>query len=193
MIVSIRGTLEAKRDGSADISIGGVTLQVLMSTSDTIDLCEIGQKVHLHTYLQVKDEQLLMYGFSTVEASYIFKLLLGVSGIGPRTALNLLSSQDPKSLAAAIANGDVDTLSSASGVGKKGAGRIVLELRSKLSLEAAEILPNTKSTDNELVSALTALGYSIAEIRHSIASLGDITNLSLEEKVRRALQQLAGV
>ena len=192
MIVGLRGILEATSDGWARVRIGGVSIQVLMPVTSVADLGSVGEEVYLHTYLQVKDEQAVLYGFPNPESSRLFQMLLGVSGIGPKTALGLLSSREPQSLAAAIATGDVDALSAVSGVGRKSAGRIVVELKSKLALEVAEMPVTPGKGDNELVAALMALGYSMAEVRHSVTSLGDVKELSLEEKLRRALQQMAG-
>ncbi len=192
MIVGLRGILEATGDGWARVRMGGVSLQVSIPVTSVVGLGSVGEEVYLHTYLQVKDEQAVLYGFPNPESLRLFQMLLGVSGIGPKTALGLLSSREPQSLAAAIATGDVDALSAVSGVGRKSAGRIVVELKSKLALEVAEMPVAPGKGDNELVAALMALGYSMAEVRHSVTSLGDVKELSLEEKLRRALQQLGG-
>ena len=142
--------------------------------------------------LYIKDDEAVLYGFSTPEALRLFQMLNGVTGIGPRTSLSLLSSLTPDSLIAAVATGDIDTLSRAPGIGRKGASRLVLELKGKLEKELAEMPTPAAQGDGEVISALMALGYSAAESRRAAAAIGRDGGLPLEERIRGALQQLAG-
>ncbi|MCI0865336.1 MAG: Holliday junction branch migration protein RuvA, partial [Chloroflexi bacterium] len=135
------------------------------------------------------DEQVLLYGFPTASALGLFSTLTGVSGVGPRLALALLSSLSVNSLLQAIANGDLAALSAAPGVGRRTAGRIILELKGKLDAGEDGGSPVGASGDAEVVEALTALGYSNLEARRALDRVQDASGLSVEERIRSALQQ----
>ncbi len=192
MIVGVQGVLEETGEGWVRVRVGGVTLQVLAPTTTAAGLGSVGEEVYLHTHFQIKDEEAVLYGFSSRQELRLFQMLIGVSGVGPKMALGLLSAREPQVLAVAIAAGDLDTLTAVPGLGVKSAGRIVVELRSKLAREVAEMPVTPGRDDSEVVAALMALGYSIAEVRRCMTSLEDVRELPLEEKLRRALQQLAG-
>ena len=194
MITGVTGVLEAKGPGWVQVRVGGgVTLQIFAPSSTVEDLGIQGEEVHLHTRLYIRDDEAVLYGFSTSEGLQLFQLLNTVSGIGPRISLSLLSSLGPGSLIAAVAAGDVDTLSGVTGVGKKGAGRLVVELKGKFSaLEVPSTSGAVNGQDGDVVSALMALGYSAAEVRQAVGKISGLNELSLEEKLRRALIQLGG-
>ena len=195
MITGITGVLEARGADWVQVQVGGsVSLRVSCPASTAQGLGDIGQRVRLHTRLYVRDDELVLYGFSSADSLSLFQMLNGVSGIGPRTSLSLLSSLEPGELADAIAAGDVDALSRVPGVGKRSAGRLVLELRGKLPAvemgrDGGGLAPGH---DPEAVEALMALGYGGPEARRMVAALDGAAGLSLEERVRRALQQSAG-
>ena len=191
MIVGIKGVLEAMGDGWAHLRVGGVTLQVYVPSSTVEELGMLGQEVELHTHLAMRDEEPVLHGFATPSELSLFQMLLKVSGIGPRIALALLSSLGAQALMGAIASGNEGALSQVSGVGRKSAARIVLELKERLGLLQVDGVGATD--DNQVVlSALTALGYSSAEAARALASVGGEAGLTVEEKVHRALQGLAG-
>ena len=193
MITGITGVLESRGPDWVQLRIGGgVSLQVHVPASAVGGLGGPGDQVHLHTRLYIRDDEAVLYGFPTPEALSLFQMLNGVSGIGPRTSLALLSSLGPAAVVAAVATGDVETLSRVPGLGKKGAGRLVLELKGKLEKYLAKVpmLPGA-AEDGDAVSALMALGYTAAESRRAIASLDGAAGLPLEDKVRRALQEMA--
>jgi len=195
VITGVTGILEARGPDWVQVKVGGsVSLQVFVPSTTIEDLGDPGDEVHLHTRLYIRDDEVVLYGFSTPEALHLFQMLNSVTGVGPRTALALLSSLGHQSLAIALATGDLATLTRAPGVGKKTAGRLVLELKGKLEKELAEVSTPVVvgNNDGDIISALMALGYSAAESRRVVASLGSVGQLSLEEKIRRALQQLAG-
>lgn len=195
MITGISGVLEARGSDWVQVQVGGaVSLHVSCPTSTAQSLGDIGQGVRLHTRLYVRDDELVLYGFSSADSLRLFQMLNGVSGIGPRTSLALLSSLGPRELADAIATGDVVELSRIPGVGKKSAGRLVLELRGKLPfVEMARDGASSASGDNpDAVEALMALGYGAPEARRMVASLDGAASLPLEELVRRALQGSGG-
>ena len=192
MIVSIRGTLRARGPDWVQVEVGGVTFQISVPSSLSLEVGEEGQEVTLHTRLIIRDDEPQLYGFPSPEALRFFHMLTGVSGIGPRSALNLLSARHPEALAAAILTGDLDTFTGVSGIGKKSAARIVLELKGKLEKEGLSTGFTAAPSDADAVSALTGLGYTIVEARRALAALGtDAVGLGLEERVRRALTHLA--
>ena len=192
MITGITGILEARGSDWLQVRLGGsVSLQIYVPPSSMQDLGDLGEEVHLHTRLYIRDDEAVLYGFSSQEALRLFQKLNGVPGIGPRTALALLSTLNPQSLIVAVVTGDVDTLSSVPGVGKKSAGRLVLELKGKLETELAEVPARTGGAeDGDVVPALMALGYTATEARRVVASMGSVDGLPLEERIRRALQQM---
>lgn len=193
MITGIRGILEAVGPDWVQVRVGGsVSLQAYVPGSSIQDLGSIGEEVHLHTRLCIRDDEAVLYGFSSPESLRLFQMLNGVAGIGPRTSMALLSSLGSNSLIIAVSTGDVATLSKVPGVGVKSAGRLVLELKGKLDSELAEAHALAGTDDGEVVSALMALGYSATESRRALASVGGGDQVPLEEKVRQALQQMGG-
>lgn len=194
MITGITGILEAKGPDWVQVRIGGsVSLQVFMPSSTVQELGDSGDEVRLHTRLFIRDDEAVLYGFITPESLRLFQTLNGVPGIGPRTSLAILSTLGPQSLVNAVASGDLETISRVPGIGRKSAGRLVLELKGKFSaVGLAETGAAAAGGDGDVVSALMALGYSANESRRALTSTGDGSGLPLEEKVRRALQQLAG-
>ena len=194
MITGVTGILEAKGPDWVQVRIGGsVSLQVFVPSSAVDELGGTGDQVHLHTQLAIRDDEAVLYGFSTAAALRLFRQLNGVAGIGPRISLALLSTLGPHALVTAVVMGDVGSLSKVPGVGIKSAGRLVLELKGKLEKELDEAPMLASDGDNgEVLSALMALGYTAAECRRAVASVGKSDGLTLEEKVRGALQQLAG-
>lgn len=189
MIVAVRGLLEATGEDWVHVRIGGVSLRVFVPPSAVGELGPVGQEVHLHTHLVVRDDGFTLYGFASPDALRLFQLLLGVGGIGPRLALGLLSALGPYNLAAAIASGDEVALSQVSGVGRKMAGRIVLELGERLQQEGVPVTA-AGTPDGELVAALMALGYSAQEARQALASPELSADAPVEERLRQALQRL---
>ena len=193
MITGIRGVLESKGPDWVQVTIGGsVSLHVSVPSSTVDALGQVGDEVHLHTRLYIRDDEVALYGFSTAEALRLFQTLNGVSGIGPRTSLALLSRLGPQGVASAVATGDLGALSGVPGVGRKTAGRLVLELKGKFEvLDAAQVAVPGARDEADVVSALMALGYTATEARRVLASIEGLGGLTLEEKVRRALQELA--
>lgn len=189
MIVNVRGILEAVGPDWVHIQVGGVTLQVFVPTSSIGELGGLGEQVSLHTQLRVRDEAPVLYGFTTSSSSEMFHLLNGVSGVGPRLALALLSGLSAARLQQAIASADVATLASAPGVGRRTASRIVLDLKGKIEVEEAGIVASQTNDDLEVIAALTALGYSTNEARRAVNNLEKGPGLALEDRVRLALQQ----
>ena len=188
MIVSVRGSLAAVGPDWVHLQLGGVTLQVFVPSSAIAQLGDIGATVSLHTHLRMRDEQPVLYGFPSPAALELFLMLTAVSGVGPRLALGLLSTLDAAGLQQAISAGDIPALSATPGVGRRTAGRIVLELKGKLEQSLAETPAMAASTDTEVVEALMALGYSASEARRAVSEGRNSAGLSVEERIRLALQ-----
>lgn len=190
LISSVRGSLEGIGPDWVDVQVGGVTFRVNVPASTIDHLGQIGEPVRLHTSLQVREDSLTLYGFLTSDMRRAFVTLLGISGVGPRLALAIMSRFTPDSLALAVSTADTDAFSTVSGVGKKTASRIVLELKGKLDGDWA-ITPEA-SASSDLIDALTALGYTANEAREAAMSLPRGSNEPLEEQVRFALQKFSG-
>jgi Holliday junction DNA helicase RuvA len=192
MIATLEGTLEYRGTDSVIINVGGIGFQAHVPSSTLSQLGAIGDKISLYTHLHVKEDNISLYGFASGEELTLFKSLISVSGIGPKAALALLSALDPKQLAMAITSGNVDLISQVPGIGKKTADRLVIELRGKLEREWKEVALPLAPENADAIAALTSLGYSLREATRAVSSFPDSSKLSLEEKVRMALQQLAG-
>ena len=190
LISSVRGSLEGIGPDWVDVQVGGVSFRVNVPASSIDHLGQIGEPVRLYTSLQVREDSLTLYGFLTSDMRRAFVTLLGISGVGPRLALAIMSRFTPDSLALAVSTADTDAFSTVSGVGKKTASRIVLELKGKLDGDWA-IAPDS-STSSDLIDALTALGYTANEAREAAMSLPRGSNEPLEEQVRLALQKFSG-
>ena len=192
MIATLEGTLEYRGVDSVIINVGGIGFQVHVPGSTLSQLGAINDKVSLYTHLHLREDNVSLYGFASEEELGLFKNLISVSGIGPKAALALLSASNPEQLAMAIASGNVDVISQVPGIGKKIAGRLVVELKGKLEREwkKGAVLP-LAAENTDAIAALTNLGYSLREAIQAVSNLPDSSELTLEEKVKMALQQLA--
>jgi Holliday junction DNA helicase RuvA len=191
MIVALEGILESRGSNSVVVKIGPLSLSVSAPTSTISELGNVGDRIYLNTHLHVREDIIALYGFGSAEELGIFQSLITVSGIGPKTALGILSALNPQQLIAAIESGSIDILSQVPGIGKKMAGRMILELKGKLAKDWGGIASSLKQEDSDVVAALTGLGYSLREATQAAATLSDSKELDLGEKVRLALQRLA--
>jgi Holliday junction DNA helicase RuvA len=192
MIAAIQGTLQHRGTNWAIVKVGGVSFQVYIPGSTLSRLGAVGDEVHLHTYLHFREDNMALYGFATAEELGLFQAFISVSGVGPRVALALLSALSSEQLALAIASGNVDLLSQVPGIGKKVASRLVLELKGKIEKSWVGVSASPLSQESaEVVVALTALGYSLMEATQALDAIPDSSELSLEDKVKLALQYLA--
>jgi Holliday junction DNA helicase RuvA len=190
MIATLEGILEYRGSDSIIVNVSGIGFRVFVPGSTLGQLGAVKGKVSLYTHLRVREDDISLYGFASSEELALFKNLTSVSGIGPKLALAILSAFDPEQLVMAIASGDIDLLSQAPGVGRKMAGRLVVELRGKLEKEWEEVALPLASESADVIAALTGLGYSLAESTRAISRLPDSGKLSLEEKIRAALQEV---
>jgi len=191
MIVGVNGILETTGPDWAHIRVGGVTLNVFIPANSVSGLGNVGSQVALHTHLRIRDDEPILFGFTDPASLGLFSMLTAVSGVGPRTALALLSSLDPARLQTAIVTGDVAALSSAQGVGNRTANRIVLDLKDKLEDAEFADVGFTEGTDGQVISALTALGYSPAEARAAAGAPAVMEETEVDDRIRVALQQFA--
>lgn len=200
MIYSVRGTLIIKEAGLAVVECAGVGYGCRTTYTTLASLGNIGDEVILYTYLQVREDGTELFGFYDKRELGCFKMLLGVSGVGPKAALSILSDIDPNNFALAVATGDFKQLTKVKGVGPKMAQRIVLELKDKISKEQMNFTQTVSSgpvnkafisggAASEAVDALLVLGYTQAEAENAISNLDP--SLSPEELIRLALKGLA--
>ncbi len=188
LISAIFGNLETKGVDFADISIGGITLRANISTKTSEDLGEVGRSVRLHTSLQVRQDQISLYGFSTEEDRITFDTLININGVGPRLALAILSTFTAGELSTVVNSEDSNTLTQVPGVGKRTASRILLELKGKVDQISEIITVDNKAQD--VLASLTALGYSAQEARQAMANVPPNEDISGEDWIRIALQHL---
>ena len=188
LISAIFGNLESKGVDFADISIGGITLRANIPTKTSEDLGEVGSSVRLHTSLQVRQDQISLYGFSTKEDRTTFDTLININGVGPRLALAILSTFTAGELSTVVNSEDSNTLTQVPGVGKRTASRILLELKGKVDEISDIVTVDNKAQD--VLAALTALGYSAQEARQAMANVPPNEDISGEDWIRIALQYL---
>lgn len=196
MYAYIKGSLEVKTRGYIVIDVNGIGYKIFMSETAIAELGEIGQVVKVHTYLKVKEDEMSLYGFNTNEELRMFELLLSVSGIGAKSAINILSNITPSSFALAVITNDVAKIKALPGIGPKGAQRIILELKDKLNKQQdieevekkAEKVIDTQKY-NEAISALQVLGYSKKEIEKALQGINE--ELTVEEIIKLGLKNLA--
>ncbi len=194
MIVAIEGILQGRGADFIVVKVGSISVQVYAPASTLVQFGDVGSTVFLHTFLYIKEDSVVLYGFSSTEALELFKSLITVSGIGPKTALGLLSVFSPEHLVSAIVGSNVKLLCQAPGLGKKMAERIILELRGRLEKSWGETLsPALLQEDADVVAALVSLGYSPREATQAVSALAGSSELSLEDKIKLALKQLASV
>ena len=181
----------------AVIDVGGAGY-ACMTTLGTIAHLEDGKKARLYTYCNIKEDAFDIYGFFDISEKRCFELLLGVSGVGPKASLSILSANTPESLALAIISDDETALTAAPGVGKKLAQRIILELKDKVSRETDTLKPagyipprgeagQPGAKQRDAAAALAVLGYSQSEISASMRGV-DINGLTVEEIIRAVLK-----
>ena len=199
MIAFIEGKLVDALPTQVSVNVNGVGYELLIPLSSFDKLPQPGGDVKILTHLVVREDAHVLYGFMTVAERELFRMLINnVSGIGPKTALNVLSGMNPVAFRGAVASGDVKSLSQISGVGKKTAERIVVELRDKVgaagaweATSAARSLSASDQKVNDAVLALMALGFKQPEAHESVraaqAMLGE--NSGVEELVRAALKK----
>ena len=198
MIYNVRGKLTYTDTQFVVVECGGVGFKCFTSLNTAKTVGKIGSEVNLFTYLSVREDAMDLFGFSTQTELDSFKLLITVSGVGPKAAIAVLSELSPDKLAIAIAAGDSKSITKANGVGKKTAERIVLELKDKMvnmssgeisSAAASAISAVEETASAEAVAALVALGFSQSDAAVAVGQMDK--SLSADEMIRLGLRQLS--
>lgn len=202
MISYIRGPLAEINEDMIVVEAGAVGYNIRVPLSVVEGLPGIGKEVKIYTYLQVREDAMSLYGFLTRQDLKMFRLLLGVGGIGPKGALGLLSAMRPDDLRLAVISGDVKAISRAPGIGNKTAQRLILDLKDKIPvdqlLSAPRVEPGREPADTglgeaarEAVEALIALGYSPGEAARAVSKTTVTENMTGEDVLKASLRHLA--
>ncbi len=189
MIYGLNGQIKAKGENFAVLELHGLSLKIFMPGRVLARLPQVGEKAELYTHLHVREDALELYGFADQAALGFFEQLISVSGVGPRSALAILDVADFKDIVAAVSEGRADLLTRASGVGRKTAERIVLELRGRVHSEKAAAAVSKMETDGDIVEALGGLGYRREEARAALEKIPP-EEKSLEHRLKAALKIL---
>lgn len=198
MIYNLRGTLTYADPTFAVVECGGVGFKCFVSMTTLQSLTSVGTEVNLFTHLAVREDAMDLYGFSTSEELNAFKLLITVSGVGPKAAMAILSVLPPDRLSIAISSGDVKSIQSANGVGKKTAERVVLELKDKMigigSANTQAVVNGIQSAASsnkaqEAVEVLVSLGFNQSDASAVVGSMD--MSLSVDDMIRLGLKQLS--
>lgn len=189
MIAQLTGDIVYTEDRFIILNVGGVGYKVFTTAESMLFLTKNSSEITLWTHLVVKEDALDLYGFVNQKELNFFELLLTVSGIGPKSALGVLSLAGTETLHKAISSNNTEYLTKVAGVGRKSAEKIVLELKDKLG-KLGEFLPNENlDAEADVLNALQALGYSIREAREAIKKIPPTTT-DTREKIKQALKQL---
>ena len=207
MLAYIKGKLEMKMTGYVVVDVGGLGYKIFMSDVGIEKIGNIGDTVKVHTYYKVREDDISIFGFNTLEELKMFELLISVSGVGAKTALTMLAVCEPSDFALAVISEDIKTLTGIPGIGAKSAQRIILELKDKITKEQQiesiqkEVDKNSKADNkmqdilknnakvSEAIAALQVLGYNKKEIEKAFEKL-DKNELSTEELIRHGLNLL---
>lgn len=201
MISYIRGELVAVEKEKVIVDVGGVGYGIFMPEATMGLLPQTGNEVKLHTYLNVREDAMQLFGFLTRDDLSVFKLLIGVSGIGPKGGLSILSKLTADDLRFAVMSGDAKAISAAPGIGKKTAEKVIIELKDKLDIEnvlnrqagdmeaAASLDSGANEVQSEAVQALVALGYGSTESLKAVKKIS-LENATVEDVLKQALKNL---
>lgn len=213
MLAYIRGKLEMKMTGYIVVDVGGLGYKIFMSETGIDKLGNLGNQVKVYTYYRVREDDISIFGFNTLEELKMFELLIGVSGVGAKTAISMMDVCEPSEFALAVISEDIKTLTTIPGIGPKSAKRIVLELKDKIKKEQ-QIEELTKSTNNtknsketeaglkvkqaiqednkiaEAIAALQVLGYNKKIIETAFEKIDNKKELSTEELIKKGLMIL---
>ncbi len=200
MISYVKGKLADISEGSIVIDVSGIGWQVFVPGQVLDHLPALGETVKIHTWLQVREDAMTLFGFLTKDDLQIFKLLIGVNGIGPKNALAILSVMTTDDLRFAVLGDDAKAIARTPGVGTKTAQRLILELKDKVSLEdvfeqklvnVQEAQADASGVKAEAVMALTALGYSSSEALKTLSGIEITEDMDVETVLKQALKKMA--
>ena len=191
MIARLSGTVWSVGEDHVVLRAGGLGFQVYAPSDVLAQLEGVGQPVELFTHLHVRENDLTLYGFLTEEELALFRLLLSVSGVGPKVALALLGTVSPDALRQAVVQEEPGLLSRVPGIGTKTAKAIIFHLKDKIVPTGAVKVDLLSDADAEVIAALTSLGFSLVEAQAALQSLPRDEDSSVEERVRQALTYFA--
>ncbi len=204
MLAYIKGKLEMKMTGYVVIDVGGLGYKIFMSDTGIEKLGNIGETVKVHTYYKVREDDISIFGFNTLEELRMFELLISVSGVGAKTAISMLAVCEPSEFALAIISEDIKTLTQIPGIGAKSAQRIILELKDKVKKEQqiqeltvatkgvktkVEVAIENSQKISEAIAALQVLGYNKKEIEKAFEKINK-EELTVEELIKKGLVSL---
>ena len=196
MFYHINGVVTDIEPNLVVLECGGVGY-ALNASLNTISSVRTGERTKLYTYECIREDAHDLYGFASKSEKHCFELLLGISGVGPKAALSILSSNTPDGLALAVLNGDEKALTSAPGIGKRIAQRILLELKDKMAKESAsvdfaDLTPAVPASDarSDAIAGLSVLGYSMPEINAALRTLPSIEGMSADQIIKAALRAM---
>lgn len=198
MITFVRGELVAYEEDKVIVDVGGIGYGIFMSQQAMGMLPQTGNEVKIHTYMNIKEDAMQLFGFLTRDDLQVFKLIIGVSGIGPKGGLSILSQLTPDELRFAVMSGDAKAISAAPGIGKKTAEKLIIELKDKLSIEDVLTradtddgghLNSTNEIQSEAIQALVALGYSNTESLKAVKQV-NLEDASVEDVLKEALKHM---
>ncbi len=201
MLSYVRGELVAIEEDKVIVDVNGVGFGIFMPAQSMNYLPMIGEEVKLHTYMNVREDAIQLYGFLTRDDLKVFKLVIGVSGIGPKGGLSILSQMSPDDLRFAVMANDAKTIAKAPGIGKKTAEKLIIELKDKLDIEdvlnkhvddvdVTVVTNASNEVQAEAVQALVALGYGSTEATKAVKKVQIDENTTVEEVLKLALKNI---
>ena len=191
MIARLSGTVWSIGEDHVVIRTGGIGFRLYVPSGVLEQLTEVGRPVDLLTHLHVRENALTLYGFLTEEEVALFRLLLSVSGVGPKVAIALLSTVSPDALRQAVLQDEPGLLSRVPGIGPKTARAVIFHLKDRIAPAGEAAVPLMSDEDSAVIAALTGLGFSLVEAQAALQSLPRDEDVSIEERVRRALAYFA--
>lgn len=198
MYAYFKGKIAVKEPDLVIIEVAGIGYNIRISSGTASLLPPVGEEAKLYTYTAVREDAIALYGFLTKDDLDIFKLLIGVNGIGPKGGQSILSVMSPDELRFAILSGDAKMIAKAPGIGAKTAQRIILDMRDKVSLEdtlhageeEVRVDPSVSDALREAVEALTALGYGVTEATRAVKAVKDAEQMTVEDILKASLRHL---
>ena len=197
----IRGELAEINSDHIVLDVNGIGYQIYIPTNSLNYLPSIGEMVKIHTYLYIREDAMMLYGFLTRDDLDMFKMLITVSGIGPKGGLGILSTLSTDDLRFAVLSDDAKAIAKAPGIGAKTAQRVIIDLKDKMSLEEAfekklehttdKVLPENNSIKNDVVLALNALGYSSTESLKAVSKVEITEDMDVEDVLKAALKHMS--
>jgi len=188
MISSVHGSIAGVSEDFLIVEVGGIGLKIA-ATKAACKEARMGERIFLYTHLVVREDLLALYGFESMEERDLFAMFLGVSGIGPKTGMSIISTLNPDTIRRAILENQVDVFSRVPGIGKKSAAKILLQLQGKIP---ADLLQQdalvSADVDTRVFEALTSLGYSVVEAQSALQSIPKDGSCEVEERLKLALK-----